>query len=46
MPVEKWFVLVDGHEYGPFTESVARIFALECNGLVYMRPVAALKKVS
>jgi hypothetical protein len=31
---ERWYVLVDGLDYGPFTEDLAVQFAADSNGLV------------
>ena len=31
---ERWYVLVDGLDYGPFTEEFAVQFAADANGLV------------
>ena len=34
MTEERWYVLVDGLDYGPFTEEFAVQFAADANGLV------------
>jgi hypothetical protein len=34
MQEERWYVLVDGLDYGPFTEELAVQFAADSSGLV------------
>jgi hypothetical protein len=34
MNEERWYVLVDGLDYGPFTEEAAAQFAADSRGLV------------
>jgi hypothetical protein len=41
MNEERWYVLVDGLVYGPFTEDLAVQFAADSNGLVVNENLAA-----